>query len=335
MVLNRKALRAAVVGAFALTSMFLLFLGDHADQAPGFRILQKKKSKMFFDNRPISFTHIPKCGGVSFGSEMEPKFNSHDCFATMKREGTMNVVFLRSPRKHVRSQHGECYFDPQWGLKVTKNTLFPRTDNYTEDFSQWLHHFSMLSENQIGPDHDFNCYDPRELQTRYMSCLSAGSCEANHALVGEPPSLEQALINLNDADFVGLTDFYHESICMLHYRREEELPVGCNCNEAANKITHVHETHGVPNLSDEWTADVIELVDSFTLLDRALFKHALNRFQRDLLEVEQKAGVPVLCDRSKMEVLSSTYPPKPTKEEIDAVYKEFEDSDKRTAIMTK
>ena len=109
----------------------------------------------------------------------------------------------------------------------------------------------------------------------------------------------EALNNLDDADFVGLTDFYHESICMLHFRREKELRPGCNCKEDSTS-NHEHVTHGVPEKKNKPTAQMVEIIDSLTVLDAILFQKALTRFFRDLSKVEKEAGASVLCDRTKL-----------------------------------
>ena len=65
---------------------------------------------------------------------MRPRYARQDCYAALKTKGlklgglchkkghkypcgSMNVVFLRSPRTHVRSQFAECYFS-EWGRNV-------------------------------------------------------------------------------------------------------------------------------------------------------------------------------------------------------------------------
>jgi len=68
---------------------------------------------------------------------------------------------------------------------------------------------------------------------RHMSCRKAPNPQANHAL-SVPPKPTVAIENVaEDAAFVGVTDFFHESICLLQLRREGSLPPDCGCDAAA------------------------------------------------------------------------------------------------------
>ena len=264
----------------------------------------------FFDDSDISFTHIPKCSGTSFIIEMKPKYSHQNCYHAMRNHviNTMNVVFLRSPRKHVKSQFSECYYD-SWGKTVTKNTNFPRTDNVTNDYYTWIDHFILQQKENIkGHEASFRCQDPRDTMARHLSCLWAPKPKANHAL-DPPPDYDEAVVNLYDADFVGLTDFYHESICMIRYRRERELPAGCTCEDNLETITHAHITHGVPQEQDtsRMPKHVQQKVDALVKIDTKLFLVALDRFIYDLEEVEQSSNAKILCDRSRLKLLHEEY----------------------------
>ena len=259
----------------------------------------------FYDDRPISFTHIPKCSGASFESEIKPKYGNQECYTAMRKDNTLNVVFLRSPRPHVRSQHGECYYD-NWGKRVTKGTNFQRTNDSIADYESWLEHFSKLRASDIGQTKDFNCEDPRNTQTRHMSCSKAPNPQANHALPA-PPCLSLAIANLHDAGFIGLTDFYDESICMLQLRRTRRLPEGCGCGDSKN-TTHQDFTHGVPRHSeDNLSPHVLEMVDNLARLDKDLFVAALERFLDDIAVAEMAANRTILCDKAPANLLLKEY----------------------------
>ena len=75
-----------------------------------------------------------------------------------------NFIFtvLRAPRAHVISQFLECRYD-KWGIKVTKQTAFPREGTDPADFKLWLKHFAQGWEPSMG---DFNCYNPTNMQAR-------------------------------------------------------------------------------------------------------------------------------------------------------------------------
>lgn len=260
----------------------------------------------FYDNRPISFTHIPKCSGTSFNLTMKPKFIQQNCYRFMahhpENNNTMNCVFLRSPRPHVQSQFLECKYD-EWGQLVTKATKFPRTDDIDVDFKTWLGHFVQLEDSEIGPAVDFNCVDPRNTMTRHLSCVSAPNPEANHALT-PPPNLTEAISNVaSDAAFVGLTDFFHESICMIKLRRSGSLPTECGCDAVAaaqrNRTLEIHFTHFVPPHLSVFPDNINIMIDKLTKVDRVIFIAALQRFLEDITVAEKVANRPFLCNRTR------------------------------------
>ena len=261
----------------------------------------------FYDQRPISFTHIPKCSGTSFTREMHPRKANQDCYNHMRHSDKMNCVFLRSPRAHVQSQFLECVYDG-WGKKVTKHTAFPRTKDKDDDFESWIRHFVQLNNTQVGPEVDFNCIDPRDTQTRHMSCLVAPNPRANHALL-PLPNLTAAIANVvSDATFIGLTDFYHESMCILKLRRTGSLPESCGCSEGQKALRlHKHVTHGVPQHKPIFSKEVTSMVDSMTKSDRPLFVAPLKRFLKDVDVAEQVANSQFLCNRTKALELLELY----------------------------
>lgn len=176
------------------------------------------------------------------------------------------------------------------------------------DFETWLKHFQSLSPNMVGPQYDFNCIDPRNVQARHMSCDKAPNPQANHALQ-IPPNLTRAIENTYDATFVGITEFYHESICMLQFRRTGALGDGCRCdaNENAAAI-HQWNTHGVPKHSSDFVGDIKSMVDNFTTLDAVLYRVALDRFVNDIAIAERIAGRRFLCNLTKVTDLLQRHP---------------------------
>ena len=132
-----------------------------------------------------------------------------------------------------------------------------------------------------------------------------------------------------DADFIGLADFYHESLCMLKLRRSATatLPRGCCCDDTAAPTAprcppahgvpkcptaeHAHEAHGVPTIFSNATTkpETLALIDGFTRRDARLFVAALARFRRDIAAAERVAGCRILCDAAagRADELAQTY----------------------------
>eukprot|EP00977_Amphora_coffeiformis_P025587 scaffold20597_cov167-Amphora_coffeaeformis.AAC.1 len=224
------------------------------------------------DKRDISFTHIPKVAGTSFNREVNPRLTQQNCYDYMKKPNMINVVFFRDPRNHVQSQFLYCKHNTDWARKKIKGTDFPLNDDDVTDFRTWLQHFVAFLEpgnRKFGSKHDYNCIDPREVQARHMSCHKEPNPRANHALAVDP-NITHAIENLHDATLIGVSNFYHESICMLRLRQKGTLPDACHCNATESTGSeHVAVAHGVPKHSaDDLPPDMIAMIDSLTKLDR-------------------------------------------------------------------
>ena len=51
-------------------------------------LILSQNNQPFFDDRPISFTHIPKCSGTSFRKEIKPEFAEQNCYSAMRKDST-------------------------------------------------------------------------------------------------------------------------------------------------------------------------------------------------------------------------------------------------------
>jgi len=144
--------------------------------------------------------------------------------------------------------------------------------------------------------------DPREVQARHMSCHKEPNPRANHALAVDP-NITHAIENLHDATLIGVSNFYHESICMLRLRQKGTLPDACHCNATESTGSeHVAVAHGVPKHSaDDLPPDMIAMIDSLTKLDRVLFVEAMQRFLRDVQRAEMATGRRFMCDPSHIQ----------------------------------
>lgn len=266
----------------------------------------------FFDTRPLTFTHIPKTGGASLHKELHVSA-FEDCFDDIFDDSKLTLVMVRAPHTHVRSMFYECH-ESWWGRRVSDGTQMPRSANRTLDFEAWLRHFAGLARDVGGPAHDFNCYDPRDLQTRQLSCtwrrpprldVLKSYYDPRHphhaSAPAAPRPLARASENLrNRAGFVGLTEFYHESVCVLSYKRTRRVDLGCTCDEQRNigaTFGHQKITHGNKRSSDDEADDahLNSLIDNITMNDQAVFEVGLVRFLRDLRIAEALSNRTFLC----------------------------------------
>lgn len=250
--------------------------------------------------------HIPKVAGISFirdalsfipngtgfysGETCYSKYASRKTF-DLKREGLHNdgiVTMLRNPREHVLSQFVECA-DDSWGKKIV-----PKDKRHLlKDFGTWVQHFTFNFTTD-----DLGCYHPFNMQTRAFLCESHLHHLTDEADLKQTTDLGRALQRMNSTFFVGLAEYYQESLCLLYEKVTSELPDWCNCEdiELWSKYVPQHESHKTRSHNiAELTSKELDMVDQLTELDRKLYIEAQRRFLRDVEAVEGKHHIRVMC----------------------------------------
>lgn len=254
--------------------------------------------------QPISFTHIPKTGGTSLRTDVRLAVgvdigHLEWCFEAPAgfQDGAFNFVFLRSPRAHVLSQFLECKYDA-WGREVTSHLPqfpFPGGDD-AAGFAQWVAHF--YNATFVAPDgrlaHDFNCYSPHSFQTRQLG----SACVRPHHVARRFPAhlklldgrgagpgqatLGVALSRLPRYAFVGVTDLYPLSWCLLLHRLRERLPDWCFADSGGAAPNLTHAVHSVPrHKPSDFDDRTWASVDALSPDDQALFAAGLQRLLGD------------------------------------------------------
>ena len=64
-----------------------------------------------------------------------------------------------------------------------------------------------------------------------INCRFTGNLAEGDAL---SPSLEAALESMLGFEWVGLTDLFEQSLCLLHYQANGTLPAACVCGSVAH-----------------------------------------------------------------------------------------------------
>lgn len=245
---------------------------------------------------PAYFVHISKCAGTSFKKEVGDILHgfineySEHCYPTAKQkhpEVKIWISMFRSPRQHVVSQYLECRYD-DWGKEVTSGTAFPRDGAVDRDFASWIEHFKTSEVSD-----DFNCYQPWNMQVRAMTC---DGFDAHHTYLHESAKrLEAAKRVVLAMQHVGLTELYHESLCLLQYKVEGKLPASCECGGPAPE--HSHESHHVPPHDNMTiTASSMASVDNMTELDKELYIVVADRVLQEIRTAEAATAKKILCD---------------------------------------
>lgn len=297
-------------------------------RVPSFCIETSRCKHLHMDSsRHFSWVHISKCAGKTWKQELNnlgvniypPRKDEHSVQFINNQDPSSfrsySLVSLKSPRHHVWSLFTQCKYGP-WGIKMTKNTNFPRSgENDVADFDQWLNHFLDKQQQQhpAGVDR-YNCYHPANYQSQFLSTdfnahQSHGRTGNNVPLVAFDPNWTTVEETYWSFDWVAVVDFNHESKCLLYHRLlpktdmiVDYLNNTCTCDGNRSimsntlsdvKIQHHQEGH----VSELRTLpeQVLRKVAILTRVDMKLYVEALHQFIKEIVWLESELGRQVLC----------------------------------------
>ena len=269
------------------------------------------------ETKPFSFLHISKCGGSTFidwahESRQFLQFYPHanegyehgylyDC---ARRPNAQRLVLLRSPRAHVLSMFKECRYN-RWGVSLWKTNAshVPHGGTHQDDFEEWL-------EWYVNPHRQgwLGCYDPWNYQARAMTSSRRSPHDVGTGERHEP-SADRAIKSLFEMDWVGITDFYEESLCLLVSRfstnaAQALFSTHCRCATRPRSILGSTEivTHGPVDSTHLHVHPTIAMhMDHITRVDRSLFTVALRCLFGEIRRLEARVGHRVLCPEALKE----------------------------------
>lgn len=267
---------------------------------------ERQKTVAVLDrNATISQMHIPKTAGLSLYKQLKPRgvnfrhvssgFDER-CYYVLRGEGDEHIAAtFRNPLDHVYSLYLECSYT-SFGRDMTLETDFPRdpeenlTSGYMPALSRWLEHF--ISEDS---EEYYNCYHPLNMQVRYLTCNDSAYPEGGHRrLRNQTDDLTEAIANMRSLFFVGISEHYVASVCMLLYQLQ--LPMtNCDCADQS-AFKSVHLRHGVPTHSSRvLSEDAKRKVAALTLRDQKLYEAAVEEFYARVAHVEARTGLSLFC----------------------------------------
>lgn len=273
----------------------------------------------FLPHKHIYHIHIPKTGGLTFQGKLRAlkfRFNSEEvCFLDRLASNGIKVVFLRSPRAHIYSQYLECKYS-DWGKSRNKERYgWKEMKNEIENIHFWVDYFLKDWKPRHG---DFNCYNPRNMETRYMTCRDSGNNilqEAHHHAkiedrLNSSGLFEFAKVNLHRIDFVGITELYHESLCLFLFQAHGKLPDECDVNYEGVLVKDPGQQHQVPKHNEKnLPKEITKKFDNLTRIDGKLYLYGLEMFLHRLKKVENATHTQILKNstyqnlRNKIEYL--------------------------------
>jgi len=278
--------------------------------------LKKRINKYLGPRMRIYHLHIPRTAGTSFFWDVPRVFNISQSMVSKEgcwkwkdrlKEITHVATFLRDPRSHVLSQWKYC----------SQGSIHLMTQ--VHKFRPWLKDWQkLLNDGKLKGDFGsrsqtdrqlkfqkyltasflpFHCYSPSNLMVQHFSCRGT---PFNYT---GTDNTKLAIKNMEATWFVGITEAYKESICLLHTKVHKKLPDWCNCEnktawesfKSSHSSYYLDKTKVGANVS-ELQPDTIQMIDNMTHGDRQLYQAGLRRFKREVREAEAKFHTKILCD---------------------------------------
>jgi len=277
----------------------------------------KDRQAFFNQSLLFSFVHISKVGGATFidwahgptGKLLFPQFYPSKTsgiehgllYDVAQRPAAQRLVLLRSPRAHLLSMFKECRYS-SWGSSLLKKnwSVVPHHSTHQHDFEQWIGYYQHPT---AGGREWMGCYEPWNYQARAMTSKQNRPHNVLERGGDYVPSLDAAMASYVQADWVGLTDFFNESLCLLLSRlrsevAEKQLSQSCRCDHAATVpfLDVPIIRHGKVSSSNVSISPVLAAqMDRLTMVDNALFSVALRGFFGEIKDLEARLGRRVIC----------------------------------------
>jgi hypothetical protein len=286
----------------------------------------------FVKPKGASFIHIPKAGGDTFrftaanmGVLTEGEERCYHFMYRADKDAHVNVLLVRDPRAHVLSQFSHCYTNPYGIASLAPAWGFPRGEpgvppprRWESGLAAWLAHFNSWHQ---GSDGYFNCYNPINMQARYLTCgekdtldrrvgtgaerwgtpEKPGACfyyQSGHYMgVNDmaEPDLPTLKARLDTMQVVAVTEAMKQSLCLLEFKSRGAIHPGCECGSKAALPWH-NEAHGVAHVEfSTLPAAAMRAVDNITRVDRLLHRMAAQRLVADVEAAEKSLGKSFMC----------------------------------------
>lgn len=296
-----------------------LHRGPHPTVAPHTEVRCWDNFVPYNLQRQVFFLHTPKAAGCSIVDDLSHMVGRHQiytqetCFS-VQTVGTFetSVMMVRHPREHVFALYQECDQATGPGYHKWANALHmlkgQENHHLPSNFSGWVEEWTEkphFYDHIIWADKDM-CYCPYNLQSARLVCdVDLNSTSGSVAGVNfcrKEIDLDLAVKNMKATTLVGVTEAYHESLCLFHAYFLDSLPAHCHCDRPSWKTyVDTREDHGVAyqdSVEDE-SEEVPQKLDDLTRLDQALYKATVERFVRDVEEVEKRFGAKILCEKQR------------------------------------
>mmetsp|Transcript_41082 Transcript_41082/g.87499 ORF Transcript_41082/g.87499 Transcript_41082/m.87499 type:complete len:288 (+) Transcript_41082:104-967(+) len=253
--------------------------------------------------------HIPKTGGMSFKRDLwnmipagrHRLYSKNECYSWGREVvGTADVItMMRNPRSQLSSMYRHC-IDPDRRRKFNSTQVPVPIRNFRAYLKTWEQldkrgWKERLNGHNFGRIRNvpFRCFRPVNMVSHLFTCSSPWQW---HAKV----DMDLATRNLHSSFFVGLTEMYQESLCLLYAKLHGALPIKCDCeNSTAWSAFSTHQIHqGYKSKASkraQYPPEIIDIMDRFTATDVELYNIAKDRFMSEVKAVELKFKRKIIC----------------------------------------
>jgi len=112
------------------------------------------------------------------------------------------------------------------------------------------------------------------------------------------PVLDAALASVRRFEWIGLTDLFEPSLCLLHFQANGSLPASCDCKSSGrmhrSQLGHWVETRSKRRDAGSLPAAMLAQIDAQTDVDAQVFAAALRMLLARLRGVEEATGASLL-----------------------------------------
>jgi hypothetical protein len=269
----------------------------------------------------VRFVHIPKSGVSSLEASLwggtlktflgERDFVSNeDCLYFSPKCpqggcGSHQMAMMREPRSQAFSSYLECAYHVD-GWVAEENVTVPvshqkdanlsHSQQFKLDvvaFNEWLDHFnSSWQSNHDSPQSaSFNCFHPGDIATRYLSERGGIPCHYSDKRMRSAADYKVATLNMRQLFYIGLTEEFDLSKCMLIYQLHGNVPEYCKCGSSVEAPVEMKDLRDIPRYNyshlDEATQNKIA---ELTQQDVKLYEDTVKEFWTRIYVAEDRLG---------------------------------------------
>eukprot|EP00434_Breviolum_minutum_P016194 symbB.v1.2.014270.t1/scaffold1033.1/size247163/8 len=293
----------------ALESSMLLQLNiDRASSEPVDQDIDYSRPKGCWDTHPagkeIFYLHLNKIGGCSMTADLAKvvgrsnMFSNEVCLHEKIVDDfpfNVTVTMLRRPLDHVLSMYHQCTQAPNPILfKLGVGVGQPGCD-MPDTFAEWMHAWVEKPREDYDAhlwENMFHCKNPTEVISHQLLCTQM----MQHFATINTTAAVSAMESIS---FVGILEAYHESFCLFIAGTRHFLPSHCNCEDEAqwNSFNQTKEEHGheYTDKIEDYPEEVLQDVEELTKTDKMVYQKEMERFLKDMDQLEKTFGVKVLC----------------------------------------